>query len=274
MPNSGESVSSLCANSDVVVLPMMIAPACLRRCDRDGVGVRHVVRHGARAPGRADAGGVDDVLDRNRHAVQRPDVLAACERGVGLAGGGQAPSRQTVMKALSEGWLASIRASSASVSSTAESWRERMRFASSWPQDRLSSPSRTLLGLRMSESGSDRQAERVVDQQVVVDAAALGELQGAVAPAEHVVVDADLVQRRVGPIVQHLEHDVVRARADRCRLSSPSTCMVGDDVAQIARREHRGLLSAKARSRIIALVVAVDQADRQPLSAFSREMMT
>src|SRR6267142_7130836 len=31
VPNSGASVISLWANSDVVVLPMILAPACLRR---------------------------------------------------------------------------------------------------------------------------------------------------------------------------------------------------------------------------------------------------
>ena len=54
-----------------------------------GVGRRHAVAVRLGAPGRRDAGGVDEILGAPRHAVQRAAVLAARELGVGAARGGE-----------------------------------------------------------------------------------------------------------------------------------------------------------------------------------------
>src|SRR5262245_20568810 len=106
-----------------------------------------------------------------------------------------------------------------------------------------------------------REAQRVVHQQVVVDAAALGEFQLTPDAAEAVVIDADLVQLGVGPVEQDLHHDVVGARPDLAVLLAEDL-QVADDVAQVARGEHRGLLQREGAVEDHPLVLAVDQADR------------
>ena len=72
---------------------------------------RDAVDAGARMAGGQDAGGVVDVLDGERNAVQRPAPVAA--RDLGFGGARQPPSRPRgvrVMKALSCGSSASVRA--------------------------------------------------------------------------------------------------------------------------------------------------------------------
>ena len=60
------------ANSQVASLPSRMPPPALSRGDELGVGARHVVLAQLRMAGRADAGGLDDVLQRVGDAVQRP----------------------------------------------------------------------------------------------------------------------------------------------------------------------------------------------------------
>src|SRR5262245_66366051 len=63
-----------------------------------------------------------------------------------------------------------------------------------------------------SHDRSDRQTKRIVDEKVVVDAAAFGELQLRTYPTEHVMICADLVQLGIRPIEQHLQDDIVGER--------------------------------------------------------------
>ena len=55
----------------------------LEALDRDRVAQGHVLRHETRAPGGADALGIDDVLDRDRHAVKRAPHFPAGKRRLG-----------------------------------------------------------------------------------------------------------------------------------------------------------------------------------------------
>ena len=84
-PVSGEVPSGECANSVVVVLPMMMAPAARRRATAAisaAAGLR--LGHQRRAPAGRQAGDVENVLDRDRHARQRARISSlldlACQR--------------------------------------------------------------------------------------------------------------------------------------------------------------------------------------------------
>src|SRR5947209_13996649 len=88
---------------------------------------------------------------------------------------------------------------------------------------------------------SHRQAERIVDQQAVIDTSPLGKLEDAAHPAEYVVVGPDLMQLGLGPVEQHLDYRIVRPRPDARVLLTLGDLQVADDVAQITRREHRSL---------------------------------
>ena len=58
-------------------------PGLLQPGDADRIRLRHVLRVDVGGEGRAHAGGVDQVLDVQRHPVQRTDRLAARQRRVG-----------------------------------------------------------------------------------------------------------------------------------------------------------------------------------------------
>ena len=84
------------ANSCRLVLPTNTAPASRRRATTVGVAVRDVAVAHARGGGRRRAVDVEDVLQRDRNAVQRPAIAARrqlpvrrarlCERLVGEHG--------------------------------------------------------------------------------------------------------------------------------------------------------------------------------------------
>ncbi len=75
------------ANSTVWVLPSTIMPGAKKR-SRQGRGDRRAaVAPHHRAAGRDPALDVDQVLERDRHAVQRPDRMAGADRLVGRLGG-------------------------------------------------------------------------------------------------------------------------------------------------------------------------------------------
>ena len=83
MPVSGLLLTPIQPNSGVVVLPRMIAPARRRRATIGIVGLSDVAaaQMGAVLELHAAHGLV--VLDRHRHAVQRPDRLALGQRAIG-----------------------------------------------------------------------------------------------------------------------------------------------------------------------------------------------
>ena len=71
------------ANSHVASLPVMIAPACAKG-DGEGIFGRDMVLEQGGMAGRADAGGVVDVLQPDRDAMQRAFPVAACNLGLSL----------------------------------------------------------------------------------------------------------------------------------------------------------------------------------------------
>src|SRR6266567_1558187 len=85
----------------------------------------------------------------------------------------------------------------------------------------------------------DRNAQGIRHEKIVVDATALGELQRATYATKHVIVDADLMQRRIRAIEQYLKHDIVRAGLHRSIALRTQDNLVCDDVPQITRRKHR-----------------------------------
>ena len=95
--------------------------------------VDHVVAQRRDAAERRRPAGleVEQVLDRGRDAVQRPERRAGGDRGVGLARAARAWSKARNTNAFSVGSRASMRAIVASSSSTAESRRSRIASASS-----------------------------------------------------------------------------------------------------------------------------------------------
>ena len=122
-PNSGASVSALWPNSGVVVLPNRIAPADFMRAARDRVFLRHVVLVQQRAEGRAHAGRVDEILGGEGDAVQQAERLALHDGVLGLPSPPRSACSATrVMKQFSTGCSFSARASTASVSSTGETF--------------------------------------------------------------------------------------------------------------------------------------------------------
>ena len=108
-----------------------------------------------------------------------------------------------------------------------------------------------------------RTAQGIRPEKMVGDATAFCELELATHAAEHIVVDADLMQRRIRAIEQDLKHDVVRARLDRSIALHAHDNLVRDDVSQITRREHRGFHKRERAVVNHPLVLAIDQADRQ-----------
>ena len=64
----------------------------------------------------------------------------------------------------------------------------------------------------------------------------------------------------VRTIEQHLQDDIVGARANFPFFALAEDLKVADDVAEVARREHRRLLQGKSAVVDHALVFAVDQA--------------
>ena len=62
--------------------------------------------------------------------------------------------------------------------------------------------------------GSNWQTQCVWNQQIVIDATAFDELEPLCGTAETIVVGADLMQRRIGPVEKNLQHDVVGARGN------------------------------------------------------------
>ena len=71
------------ANSVVVVLPRMIAPASRSACTRGGVALGLEPLPLRRALARRHVGGLDDVLDGDHHAVDRRERLAVAPALVG-----------------------------------------------------------------------------------------------------------------------------------------------------------------------------------------------
>src|SRR2546421_6727558 len=92
---------------------------------------------------------------------------------------------------------------------------------------------------------SHRQTKRVIDQQAVIDTSSLGKLEDAAHPAEYVVIGPDLMQLGLGPVEQHLDDGIVGPRPYARVLIPAKDLQVADDVPQIARREHRGLIECK-----------------------------
>ena len=86
-PKASDSVNGKIVSSGTCVLPMTIGARLAQRAHDVGVALaRAAVRQ--RAPGRDLAGDVGVVLDRHRHAEQRPPIARAAAR-VGLVGLGQ-----------------------------------------------------------------------------------------------------------------------------------------------------------------------------------------
>ena len=126
-PNSGASVSSLCANSDVVVLPTMIAPAFL-----------------SRSTATASASGTLSAIRREPQVVRSPAVLmmSFTDTGTPCSAPSTSPrataasaccaafialSRSTVMKAFRVGCVSSMRRRTSAVTSADDTWRVLMR---------------------------------------------------------------------------------------------------------------------------------------------------
>src|SRR5207244_8412753 len=76
----------------------------------------------------------------------------------------------------------------------------------------------------------DWNAQGVRHEKIIVDATPLGELERATHATEHVVIDADLMQRRVGSIEQYLKDDIIRPRLDRSVALRAQDDLVADDV--------------------------------------------
>ena len=92
-PNAESSLVVPNANSCRLVLPMKTAPAW-RRCAIAGASrSRDVALADARRGGRRRAADVDQILDRDRDAVQRPAVAAGGQLAVGLRAPAAAPRR-------------------------------------------------------------------------------------------------------------------------------------------------------------------------------------
>ena len=103
------SVTGHWPNSRVFVLPTITAPAALQPPDDLGV-----LSATGNSPGAAERGRlaceVHVVLDRDRHAEQRPRARRRPAAGRPRAASASAASARTRRKALSVGWVASIRA--------------------------------------------------------------------------------------------------------------------------------------------------------------------
>ena len=108
------------ANSSMLVLPTMTAPAVAQAGDDGGVIGRHEALQNARAAGGAHALGAQDVLDGHGNAGERA-ALAGGQHGVGLlCAWARAISGVRVMKALTLSSTAASRLENGLVSSTAD----------------------------------------------------------------------------------------------------------------------------------------------------------
>ena len=79
------------ANSVVASLPRMIAPARFEPRHRLGVVVGNEARERLRAALGCKAGGIEDVLDSDRHAVERAAKAPLARFAVELCGGAARP---------------------------------------------------------------------------------------------------------------------------------------------------------------------------------------
>ncbi|GAA13719.1 putative acetyl-CoA synthetase [Gordonia alkanivorans NBRC 16433] len=90
-PVRGLSVTPFHPNSGVVTLPSITAPASRSRATAGGVGIPgHLVRlDHQRAAQRRPATGEQQILDTDRHPVERPQRRARPETLGGVPGGGE-----------------------------------------------------------------------------------------------------------------------------------------------------------------------------------------
>ena len=94
-PNSGLTVSAFQPSSGVFVLPTTTQPAARRRSTSgESVAGGRAVGEGGRSAGGDEAGGVLEVLDAERHAGERADVLAPRDALVDRARLGQRRPRR------------------------------------------------------------------------------------------------------------------------------------------------------------------------------------
>ena len=110
-PKTGLNVCEPAPHSGVLVLPTMIAPAARSALDEQRVGGRHVVAEERRAVRRAHAGRVDQILVRDRQAVQRRQIARRAARGGRpRRAAASARSATSVTMALTRGLMRSMRA--------------------------------------------------------------------------------------------------------------------------------------------------------------------
>ena len=88
-PKTSLKVCEPAPNSGVLVLPITTAPAARRRVTISASRLGDVVGVDPRAVGGADPGGVHQVLDRDRQAVQEAGRLPAGDARVQLGGLGE-----------------------------------------------------------------------------------------------------------------------------------------------------------------------------------------
>ena len=117
-PCSGLSVSKSVPSWGTLVLPRTIAPARRRR-DQGAVGRRRRGRRASAGRPWSAPGDVEHLLDRDRHAVQRPEALAALAGGVGSGASARACSNSGTTTAFSRPLTARMRAIWASATSRA-----------------------------------------------------------------------------------------------------------------------------------------------------------
>ena len=86
MPCSGQSPGDFQPNSVVVVLPTITAPAAFRPTTAGASSATGVGIGGAAAAARREAGEIDQVLHRARHAVEHPERAADAPARLALAG--------------------------------------------------------------------------------------------------------------------------------------------------------------------------------------------
>ncbi len=127
----------------------------------DGVGLGDVVLEDLGMAGRGQARDVDDVLDADRHAMQRPAQAAGDSFGLGRLRQPPSPLRHPAeMKALSLGSSLATRSSKAFVSSTGDSSLSAMACAASAALSHCSSPYRDRPSLGPSPPSSAATARR------------------------------------------------------------------------------------------------------------------
>ena len=124
--------------------------------DDQRVARRDVVLVEQRAAGRANAGGVDQVLVRDRQAVQRPAVSPRASASSARAASASARSATSVTMALTRGFTRSMRARWARMTSTADTSLRRRRAARS-TASRSHRPS-PLIGRGLRRSAGCRRA--------------------------------------------------------------------------------------------------------------------